>query len=142
MVAADARTWRPAAPVDAVLVDAPCLATGTAARHPDALWLKRPAQLKDLVALQTDLVDAAIDMLRPGGVIVYATCSLEPEEGERRGHAMARMAALEPAPIVAAEVGGHSEYLTAEGWLRTRPDHRIAGGGLEGFFAARFRRRA
>ena len=141
VIAADARTWTPEAPQDGVLLDAPCLATGTAGRHPDVLWSKRARQLDSLVSLQTELTDAAIGMLKPGGILVFATCSLEPEEGEVRAARLSEDPRLISVPIRREEVGGANALLTPDGWLRTRPDHEIGGArGLEGFFAARFRR--
>src|SRR5262249_43999051 len=81
IVVADALAFD-ASPFDAVLLDAPCLSTGTIRRHPDVAWIKRPGDLAPLVKLQTELLDRAIALTRPGGSIVYCVCSLEPEEGE------------------------------------------------------------
>ena len=81
IVVADALTFD-APPFDAVLLDAPCTATGTIRRHPDVAWIKRPGDLAPLVKLQAQLIDKAIALTRPGGAIVYCVCSLEPEEGE------------------------------------------------------------
>ncbi|MCP1336581.1 transcription antitermination factor NusB [Futiania mangrovi] len=141
VIAADVRAWTPDVRFDGILLDAPCLATGTAGRHPDVLWSKRARQLDSLVSLQAELTEAAIGMLTPGGVLVFATCSLEPEEGEARAARLAEDPRLISVPIRGEEVGGVQALLTPEGWLRTRPDHDLEGaGGLEGFFAARFRR--
>ncbi len=82
-MAADALTWRPEHPVDAVLLDAPCTATGAIRRHPDVPHLKHPEDVARLALVQENLLRAAVDMLRPGGTLVYCTCSLEPEEGPR-----------------------------------------------------------
>src|SRR3546814_11585395 len=82
VVAADALVWTPEAPADAVLLDAPCSATGIFRRHPDVLHRVRPGLVEDMAALQARLVDHAATMVRPGGLLVYATCSLEPAEGE------------------------------------------------------------
>jgi 16S rRNA (cytosine967-C5)-methyltransferase len=141
IVQADAAQWQHE-PFDAVLVDAPCLATGTIRRHPDIPWLKSESDLAKLTGLQARLLDRAAELVRPGGTIVYCTCSLEPEEGE---HAIAalltRNAGLSRQPIAAQEVGGQSEFVTRDGDLRTLPCHlpdadsRLAG--LDGFYAAR-----
>jgi len=140
-VAADAATWRPESAADAVLLDAPCSATGTIRRHPDVPWLKRPQDLATLAQLQDRLLLAATAMVRPGGTIVYCTCSLQPEEGPRRIAALlANQAPVERVPIDAAEVGGIAEFITAEGDLRTLPSQLANDGGIDGFYAARLRR--
>jgi 16S rRNA (cytosine967-C5)-methyltransferase len=139
-VQADATTWRPDAPLDGVLLDAPCSATGTARRHPDVLWIKRPRDLIALTEGQDRLLAAARDMLRPGGRLVYAVCSLQPEEGPARARAAEAMG-LAPDPFTAEELAALPEALTPEGWLRTHPGLWAARGGMDGFFAARFRRR-
>jgi 16S rRNA (cytosine967-C5)-methyltransferase len=140
-VASDATLWRPAAPVDGVLVDAPCSATGTMRRHPDIARLKTPADIARLVPLQARLLNAALDMTRPGGLVVYCVCSLEPEEGPAQIAALlARGAPVERLPIAAEELGGSAEFVTAEGDLRTLPCHWPDKGGLDGFYAARLRR--
>ncbi|MEQ8602149.1 MAG: transcription antitermination factor NusB [Marivibrio sp.] len=141
VIAADAETWRPEAPVDAVLLDAPCSATGTLRRHPDIAQLKGPADVARLAALQRRLIVAALAMLKPGGLLLYATCSLQPEEGER---AIAELldGALDGAgpcamlPIEAAWLGGFVEARTPSGGLRTLPYMRGEAGGCDGFYAA------
>jgi 16S rRNA (cytosine967-C5)-methyltransferase len=144
IVAADAGAWT-APPFDAVLVDAPCSATGTIRRHPDVAWLKQPNNLAGLVALQARLLDAAGRLVLPGGRLVYSTCSLEPEEGEHQVEAfLTRHPDFARVPIAAAEVGGQADFIGAGGDLRTLPCHlphddpRLAG--LDGFFAARLQR--
>ena len=144
VVQADATQWR-AGLFNMVLVDAPCLATGTIRRHPDIPWLKSEADLTKLTALQTRLLDHAASLVNPGGTLVYCTCSLEPEEGEHAVAALlARNTQLRRQPIVAAEVGGLTELISTDGDLRTLPCHlpdpepRMAG--LDGFFAARILR--
>jgi 16S rRNA (cytosine967-C5)-methyltransferase len=127
---------------DGILVDAPCTSTGTIRRHPDVAWLRQEVDIGALVSLQKRLLEKAVTLLRPGGTLVYCTCSLEPEEGE---HAISGLLATEPAvrrvPIEAGEVSGLSEILTPEGDLRTLPCHlphqdpRLSG--LDGFYAAR-----
>lgn len=140
-VVADAAEWRPDEPADAVLVDAPCSATGTIRRHPDVPWLKRPADLAKLTALQDRLLRAAIEMTAPGGRIVYCTCSLEPAEGPARIAALIESGApVEPIPLRPEEIGGLSELITPTGELRSLPCHLPELGGLDGFYAARLRR--
>jgi 16S rRNA (cytosine967-C5)-methyltransferase len=140
-VSADAATWRPSEPADAVLLDAPCSATGTLRRHPDIAWLKRAKDLASLVALQDRLLAAAVQMVRPGGLLVYATCSLQPEEGpERIAALVAAGAPVEPVPIAASELGGPAALITPQGELRTLPCHLAELGGLDGFYACRLRR--
>ena len=127
---------------DGILIDAPCTSTGTIRRHPDVGWLRQESDIAPLAAAQTRLLQKSIAVLRPGGTLVYCTCSLEPEEGEQ---AIAALLASEPVmrrvPIEASEVAGLSEIVTAEGDLRTLPCHlphldpRL--GGLDGFYAAR-----
>ena len=136
-VEADAGSWMPGAPLDAVLLDAPCSATGTARRHPDVLRLKRAADLAGLAEGQDRLIAAATRMLRPGGRLVYAVCSLQREEGQERALAAERFGLL-PAPFTAAELSMLPEARTEEGWLRTHPGLWPDQGGMDGFFAARF----
>ncbi len=137
-VVADATDWRPAAAVSHVLLDAPCSATGTIRRHPDILRLKTPADVARLVLLQDRLLAAALDMLAPGGVLVYCVCSLEAAEGpERIGRLLATGAPVARRPIAPDEVGGLGELVSPEGDLRTLPSHLAERGGLDGFYAAR-----
>ena len=142
-VAADAARWTPPEPVDAVLLDAPCTATGTLRRHPDIAWNKGPEDVARLAALQDRLLAAAARIVRPGGLVVYATCSLQPEEGEARiAAALDAGAALERVPIGTGEVPGLGEAVTASGDLRILPCHWAARGGIDGFFVSRLRRAA
>lgn len=137
-VVADALEWQPGARFDAVLLDAPCSATGTIRRHPDIPHLKRPADVATLAALQSRLIAAAARLLAPGGRLVFATCSLQPEEGEAQV-AAALAAGLLPDPIRPEDLPGLPEAVTPAGHLRTRPDLWAERGGMDGFFAARFR---
>ncbi len=142
-VAADILEWRPSAPAPFVLLDAPCTATGTIRRHPDVARIKSPADVDRLARTQDRLLDAAADMLAPGGRLVYCVCSLEPREGPERARALlARRGDLVREPIAADEIGGLSEAITAEGDLRTLPCHLAGRGGLDGFYAVRLRRMA
>jgi len=135
VVQADAATWTPPALFDAVLLDAPCSATGTIRRHPDVARLKRPRDLAELTAGQDRLLAAATAMLRPGGRLIYAVCSLQPEEGAGR---VAGLPGLRPDPFTAAELDGIPPALTRQGTLRTHPGLWTDRGGMDGFFAARF----
>jgi 16S rRNA (cytosine967-C5)-methyltransferase len=132
-------------PFDAILVDAPCLGTGTIRRHPDIAWTKRPHDLTALTALQARLLDKAAELVKPGGTLVYCTCSLEPEENEMQISAfLRRNPGLLRQPIAPKEAGGLPELLNANGELRTLPFHLPASdprlAGLDGFFAARLLR--
>ena len=127
---------------DAVLLDAPCTATGTIRRHPDVAWIKRPGDLAPLVKLQAQLLDKATALTRPGGLLVYCACSLEPEEGEAHiAPILRRNPDVRRLPIEPHEVGGLAECLTPSGDLRTLPCHLWGDNprrsGLDGFFAAR-----
>jgi 16S rRNA (cytosine967-C5)-methyltransferase len=143
-VTADATEWT-AEPFDMVLLDAPCSSTGTIRRHPDVPWLKREEDIAALALLQRRLLDHAVTLVKPGGTLVYCTCSLEPEEGVDVVTALLqRETGIRRRPIVADEVNGLAEFLTADGDLRTlpchlpNPDPRL--GGLDGFYAARLQR--
>ncbi|MEI8152905.1 MAG: transcription antitermination factor NusB [Hyphomicrobiales bacterium] len=146
IIKADAAEWQ-GGPFDAILVDAPCSSTGTIRRHPDIPWLKSEIDLKKLTALQARLLDRAVNLLKPGGSLVYCTCSLEAEEGEAQIAALlGRNPDVSRSPIRADELAGHGELLTPDGELRTLPCHwsydeepRMAG--LDGFYAARIVRK-
>lgn len=127
---------------DGILVDAPCTATGTIRRHPDVAWLRQESDMAPLTVLQKRLLHRAVSLLKPGGMLVYCTCSLEPEEGETQISALlAAEPALRRVPIASGEVGGLGEILTPGGDLRTLPCHLPHAdprlGGLDGFYAAR-----
>jgi 16S rRNA (cytosine967-C5)-methyltransferase len=142
-LAADALVWRPEHPVDAVLLDAPCTATGAIRRHPDVPHLKHPEDVARLSAVQENLLRAALDMLQPGGTLVYCTCSLEPEEGPERVAALLRAdAPVERRPIAPEEIGVAAEWITPLGDLRTLPCHLAEYDGIDGFYAARLVKRA
>ncbi len=125
----------------------PCSSTGTIRRHPDILRLKRPADIAKLVPIQARMLDNAVRMVKPGGLVVFCTCSLEPEEGIRQIGALLRANRnLKRRPILALEFGGHSDWIGPEGDLRTLPFHlpreRPELSGMDGFFAARLVRKA
>jgi len=144
-IEADVATWSPGRLFDAVLLDAPCTATGTIRRHPDILHLKRAGDLEAIVPVQARLLESAAALVRPGGRLVYCTCSLEPEEGEWQIEAfLERHTELESRPAVAAELGVEPRSITPKGQLRTLPFHLApegsSPGGIDGFFAARLER--
>ncbi|HRD29967.1 MAG TPA: RsmB/NOP family class I SAM-dependent RNA methyltransferase, partial [Caulobacter sp.] len=125
---------------DAVLLDAPCSATGTFRRHPDVLWAAAPGDVASLAAVQTRMLDSAAARVKPGGRLVYCVCSLEPEEGEAqvRGF-LARHPDFTTVPVAPGEGGAPAASVGPEGWLRILPHH--LAGGIDGFFAARMVRR-
>ncbi len=132
--------------VDAILLDAPCSATGTIRRHPDVAWIKTLADIARLAALQARLLDRAVTLLKPGGRLVYCTCSLEPEEGEQQIAALlARDSRVERAPLSAADLPWLDDAVTADGDARLLPtmlpDAQSRLAGMDGFFAARLMRR-
>ena len=153
LVAADASTWAPGASFDAVILDAPCTATGTIRRHPDILRLKAEEDVARMADLQQRLLGNAATLVRPNGLLLYSTCSLEPEEGSRQIAAFLQAhAGFERVPIVAGEIGGDPAWLTPAGELRTLPfhgplhgplhGHEAAAAGMDGFYVARLRRLA
>ena len=137
VVQADLRQWAPEAPVDALLLDAPCTATGIYRRHPDVLHRIGPRQIAELAELQGELLARVADWVKPGGTLIYATCSLEQAEGEAQ---LARFLAARPdfaaQPVTASELPDGMAP-TADGWLRTLPDTLAEQGGTDGFFVAR-----
>lgn len=140
LVAADARSFEAPA-FDAVLLDAPCSATGTIRRHPDIARTRRAADIATAATMQDELLDAAARLTRPGGILVYAVCSLEPAEGEARIAAfLSRHRAFAPDPIGTGEIPGLPEAVTAAGQFRSLPSMLAGAGGVDGFFAARLRR--
>ena len=142
LICADVERWTPQQPFDAVLLDAPCSATGTIRRHPDIPWLKSEGDIVKLAGLQRRLIERAARLVAPGGVLVYCTCSLEPEENE---HIVAGLLSADDSmrrlPIASAELFGCDAFLTGEGDMRTLPcqlgdaDSRLSG--IDGFYAAR-----
>ncbi len=131
LVTADVLKWAPSSAVDAILLDAPCSATGIFARHPDVLHRVRPRDIADLSGIQARMLGRAAGWLKPGGTLVYATCSLEPEEGEAVA-ATALAAGLAIKPVSDQEL---PDGLTAteEGWVRVLPQNH-----MDGFFIGRF----
>ncbi|MFZ2995727.1 RsmB/NOP family class I SAM-dependent RNA methyltransferase [Sphingobium sp.] len=137
VVAADLRSWEPDAPVDAILLDAPCSATGIYRRHPDVLHRIGARQIAELAEMQTALLARAVDWLKPGGRIIYATCSLERAEGEDQ---VARLLADRPDMALDPVRGDELPtgiIPTEQGVIRTLPDTLAGQGGADGFFIAR-----
>jgi 16S rRNA (cytosine967-C5)-methyltransferase len=142
---ADATAWSPEERFDAVLLDAPCSATGTIRRHPDIPYVKSTGDIDQLVGVQRRLLDNAARLLKPGGRLVYAACSLQPEEGEDQVAALlGRNEDLALDPVLPEEVFGRSDWLTPAGCLRTFPFQLDLGtpewSGMDGFFVARLTR--
>jgi len=142
LVCADAAAWHAEQSFDAVLLDAPCSSTGTIRRHPDVPWLKNAADIAKLAGLQRGLIERAVALTKPGGTLIYCTCSLETEENEAIiAELLSRAPGVRRAPLAAADVFGHGEFITQNGDLRTLPCHlsdadsRFAG--IDGFYAAR-----
>ena len=141
LVQADVTRWEPEERFDAVLLDAPCTATGTIRRHPDILHLKRPRDVQALAESQDALLRAAINLLRPGGRLIYAVCSLQPEEAAPRVEQAIGSGLVEQDPFTPAELSALPAARTTEGYLRTHPGLLADLGGMDGFFAARLRKR-
>jgi 16S rRNA (cytosine967-C5)-methyltransferase len=134
IVTADALQWAPPAAYDAILLDAPCSATGTIRRHPDLPFLRQPSDIAGLVELQTRLLDRALGWLKPGGRLVYCTCSLLQDEGE--GQIAAALARHPGVEMLHPEIAGiDPAWMSARG-LRLRPDYWEQSGGMDGFFMA------
>ena len=141
IVRADALTWKPREPVDAILLDAPCSATGTIRRHPDLPQLKSAGDAAVLAKFQTMLLTAAADMVKPGGLILYSVCSLQAEERKAVVDAvLAVRTDLAREKIPPEAVAGESQFLTPSGELRTLPSQWPERGGLDGFYVALLRR--
>lgn len=139
VVVADAAAWKDARTFDAVLLDAPCSATGTFRRHPDVLWVASPADVPKLAAVQATLLDSAARRVKAGGRLVYCTCSLEWEEGENQVAAfLARHNDFTLEPMTAGEGGAPEASLREDGTLRILPHH--VPGGTDGFYVARLRK--
>ena len=141
VVEADALQWEPDAPFDAVLLDAPCSATGTMRRHPDVLHNKTPKTVSVLSRLQRKLAARAAGWVRPGGQLLYAVCSLQPEEGERQlPQLLEDLPAFRLNPNLTAMMSSLPEDILSGGVLRSMPHHLGPLGGMDGFYAARLER--
>jgi 16S rRNA (cytosine967-C5)-methyltransferase len=139
LVESDARDFKAGAPF--VLIDAPCTATGTIRRHPDLPWIKEPGDITTRVPLAYEILESGAAIVEPGGLLVFAVCSLEQEEGEEQIEAFLNSHTdFARAPLAAAELFGHEEWITPQGDLKTLPSHLGNQGGMDGFYAARLRR--
>ncbi len=141
LVCADLRDWKGGEPYPFVLLDAPCSATGTIRRHPELPWIKSAADVTFCAALASELLDVAADLTAPRGLLVFAVCSLEPEEGaEQISRFLARRPEFRRVPVSPTEIFGLDALISAEGDLRTLPCHLSDLGGMDGFYAARLQR--
>ncbi|MBS0517875.1 MAG: MFS transporter [Proteobacteria bacterium] len=141
LITADASKWQTLDKFDAILLDAPCSGTGTLRRHPDIAWLKDESDVDRLTVTQDRLLLHALDLLKPGGILVYAVCSLQEDEGPARIAALlGRGGGVERVPVTAAELPGLAEAITPQGDVRTLPSMWSERGGIDGFFIARLRR--
>ncbi len=147
LVLADASSFEVKEKFDGVFIDAPCSSTGTFRRHPEVLWQKRTKESKGRVELQQKLIKAAIASLKSGGILIYATCSLEPIEGEKQAQwILENFPQMINSPITKEQVGGMANFIDKNGYLRTTPDMSVFNDKnsetniktLDGFFAARF----
>ncbi len=140
-VEADMRDYAPETPAPFVLLDAPCSATGTIRRHPELPWIKSAADVTQCADVAAELLEAAAEMVAPGGTLVFAVCSLEPEEGpEQIASFLARNDGFARVPVLPAEVFGMTELINDDGDLRTLPCHLAEKSGMDGFYAARLKR--
>ena len=138
VVVGDGGMWQPTEPADMVLLDAPCSATGTMRRHPDVMHLKMENDVTRLADLQSRLLDNSAKMVKPGGVIIYCTCSLQKEEGEAQIEKFLEShTEFKRSTITADEVGGLTELVTADGDVRILPQYLAEQGGMDGFFISR-----
>jgi len=138
LITADASKWTPAEKFDAILLDAPCSGTGTLRRHPDIAWLKGEEDVRRLTLTQDRLLLHAVELLRPGGTLVYAVCSLQEDEGPARLEGLlGRDRRLARIPVQATELPYLETAITKEGDVRTLPSMWADRGGLDGFYVAR-----
>ncbi len=134
LITADGTNWMPAEKFSAILLDAPCSATGTIRRHPELLHLRKPRDIEAMATQQDALLDAAAAMLAPGGRIIYAVCSLQPQEGAARVDAACARLGLKREPLALFEL---SDAVTEQGDIRTHPGLWTERGGMDGFYIAR-----
>ena len=140
-IVADAFAWQPSRAYDAILLDAPCTATGTWRRHPEVVQLVSEVDIAEMVTLQRALLLRAWDWLKAGGRLVYCVCSLEAEEGEEQAVWFASQRADAMMTKLADNSGIPAECFTTEGYLRTTPAIMAAQGGMDGFFGVVFTKR-
>lgn len=139
VVVADGALWQPSSPVDCVLVDAPCTATGTVRHQPDVLYLKTGQDQDKMAALQKKLLLNAVKMLKTGGTLIYCTCSLQKAEGEDQREWLLQMdLPIRAVPITEKDLPGLSEMITLHGEIRALPFYWKELGGIDGFYVARF----
>lgn len=137
-VVADALEWMPEKEADGVLLDVPCSATGTIRRHPDLPWTKSTSDVKALLPIQAQMLRSAAKMIKPGGLLIYACCSLQPEEGERQiSQFLKHHPDFSRQPITATDSLGIPEAITAAGDLQTLPSMWTSIGSIDGFYASR-----
>jgi 16S rRNA (cytosine967-C5)-methyltransferase len=130
-------------PAPFVLLDAPCSATGTIRRHPELPWIKGASDVMQCQSSSAELLDCAAALVAPGGLLVFAVCSLEPEEGpDQIADFLDRTARFERIAIVPEDIFGHAEFIDGSGDLRTLPCHLAKQGGMDGFYAARLKRKS
>jgi len=140
-IVADGASWTPPEPVDAVLLDAPCSATGTIRRHPDVMHLKSETDINRLAALQENLLNNMPNIIKSGGMLIYCTCSLQKKEGEDQVQKfLDKNPNFQTVPVKPEEVGSLENVITPEGWLRVLPTNLPDQGGMDGFFAARLKK--
>jgi 16S rRNA (cytosine967-C5)-methyltransferase len=138
LVESDVRDFQPEQPAPFVLLDAPCSATGTIRRHPDLPWNKSAADINSCAAAAGELLEDCARLVAPGGTLIFAVCSLEPEEGEEQvAQFLSSQSGFTRRPIAASELFGLAELITSDGDLRTLPSHFADRGGMDGFYAAR-----
>lgn len=137
----DIRTWRPKNPVDAVLLDAPCSATGTLRKHPEVLWIRKAEDVNKLAVLQRECLDGVLAWLPPGVPLVYTVCSMEPEEGEEQAAAALKRHSGLAMDRISLDETKFSGAIKADGAVRLLPTHFAAQGGNDGFYAARLIKR-
>ncbi|MCI5061044.1 MAG: 16S rRNA (cytosine(967)-C(5))-methyltransferase RsmB [Alphaproteobacteria bacterium] len=141
VTAADGAVWQPPEPVDIVLLDAPCSATGTLRRHPDAMYLKSEQDITRLMDIQKRLLDNAAQMLKPGGMLIYCTCSLQKAESEEQiENFLNTHPDFNRSPITVNEIGGLEQLINDNGEIRSLPYHLAPQGGIDGFFVARLQK--
>ena len=144
LVTADALAWQPAEKFDAILLDAPCSATGTFRRHPEVVWHRSIADIAGRAAIQKRFITRSLGWLQKGGVLIYCVCSLEPQEGEGHLAWLGERDDVDVSPIQPSELPGLEAAVQPDGTVRTRPGLAVPGdnpGTLDGFFVARLTRR-
>tara|TARA_Y100000590_G_scaffold350723_1_gene402726 strand:- start:588 stop:1901 length:1314 start_codon:yes stop_codon:yes gene_type:complete len=138
IVKADAKSWEPATPPQGILIDAPCSGTGTIRRNPDIVWKKKPQDIKKLSDLQKSMIERSVKNLPIGGILVYAVCSLENEEGIDHAKEILFSNKMDIVPVKPEEMPGIENAITKEGFVQTLPFYWSNIGGMDGFFICRF----